>query len=37
MKRILSTSAMLACLVSAQAQTTINGTVVDSLTNEGEP
>lgn len=37
MKRILSTSAMLACLVSAQAQTTINGIVVDSLTNEGEP
>lgn len=37
MKRILSTTAMVACMISAQAQTTIKGVVVDSLTNEGEP
>lgn len=28
---------MVACMISAQAQTTIKGVVVDSLTNEGEP
>lgn len=37
MKKILSVITLLVCILSANAQTTIKGTLVDSLTNEGEP
>lgn len=37
MKRLFSIITLLICILSANAQTTIKGILVDSLTNEGEP
>lgn len=37
MKRLFSVMTLLFCLVAAQAQTTIKGVLVDSLSREGEP